>query len=192
MFKSCLILAVGGLIGLLGILLLAGYWAGAFNVVHLETTEQGPYRIAYLDHPGTYADIAETVLKVEKLLAEQEVAGLAACALYYGDVRKVPDGDEVGIRGGYVVERDAEVEPPLEIVEIPRREVLFARFEGHPNIARARIAHDVAQWFDEHPPEPGRPFIEFFLEGMMEAEVPLVEPSEHGKLDIGGESGGNQ
>ncbi|MFO7898751.1 MAG: GyrI-like domain-containing protein [Planctomycetota bacterium] len=175
-WKSCATLVVGGLVGLLVVLLVTGYWAGAFNRVHLETTRRGPYRIACVPNEGSYGEIAEAIRRAERLLAEQGAAGRVACGIYYNDPEDAPD-EELRSKGGYVVGEGVEVEPPLETLDIPGRRVLLATFEGQSNLARARIDPEVDDWFDEHRFEPGAPIIEFYREGGVAREVPLVEPA---------------
>ncbi|MFW6158044.1 MAG: GyrI-like domain-containing protein [Planctomycetota bacterium] len=175
-WKSCATLVVGGLVGLLVVLLVAGYWAGAFNRVHLETTRRGPYRVACVPNEGSYDEIAEAIRRAEELLAEQGLTGQVACGLYYDRPGEAPD-EELRSKGGHVVDERVEVEPPLETVDIPRRRVLLATFEGQPNLARARIALEVDDWFDGHRSRPGAPIIEFYGEGSVAVEVPLVEPT---------------
>jgi len=174
--KKWLALLAGCLFGLFVVGLLVAYRIGAFNRVQLSREERGPYRIVCLSHRGAYNKIKAKILAVEAMLKEAGVERVAPCGVYYDNPAEVPE-EELSSKGGFVVRGEVAVDGAFEIVEIPRREVLWARFEGHPSVAPVKIYPEMAAWLADHGWRRGSPVIEFYRPGRIECEMPIERPA---------------
>ncbi len=185
MIKKIFVLVSGVTFGFILFLLFAAYWLGAFNSVELTREQRGPYRIVYLRNTGAYTGVAEKILQVKGLLTDagprSEVVSEeqlhVPCGIYYDDPDKVAEA-KLRSKGGYVVKGEVEVEPPLKIENIPRREVLVAQFSGHPSLARLKVYPAMMRWMEEHGVEPALPMVEFYYDNNMECEIPISSPGE--------------
>ncbi len=165
-------LFAGILAGVFAVGLFYAVQMGAFNSVRLTREERGPYRIFCLSHRGAYERIAEKILEVEKRLKEAGIEVIVPCAIYYDNPSEVSEA-ELRSKGGFVVAADAAAPSSLEVEDIPRREVLVARFEGAPVLAAVKMRPAIAGWFAENGMRPGGSAVEFYHRGLIEREVPL-------------------
>ena len=170
--KRILIFALGLLVGLLVLLTFVAYRMGVFNSVALSRETRGPYLVACLPHTGAYARISEKILRVEQLLREAGVTPVGRCAIYLDNPKEVPE-EKLRSKGGFVIESAVSLPQPLELVNVPKREVLHARFEGHRSVAPAKINPAMSEWMQKNGFQPAWPAIEFYAEGVVECEIPI-------------------
>ena len=170
--RKAFILVGGVLTGLLLVLLVAAWWLGGFRDVELTREQRGPYRIVCLPHTGAYTDTPRKVLEVKRRLKALGDQLDVACGIYYDDPGKVPKG-KLQSKGGYVLIGEVTVEAPLEIERVARREVLLARFKGHPSIGRVKAYPKMAEWMKTNGAERAGPALELYHEGLFECEIPI-------------------
>jgi len=168
--KKVAVLCLGLFAGLLLVGVFIAYRLGTFNTVTLSQEPRGPYQIVCLPHSGAYNRIAETILEVEKVLADHTEK--VACAIYYDDPAHVPEA-QLRSKGGFQVKGQVKVEPPCTIERVPRREVVVARFEGHPSVAPIKVYPKLAGWMAENRLTAAGPTIEFYRPGLIEVEMPV-------------------
>ena len=170
--KKLLVLLAGCVAGVLIVGVFVAYRMGAFNSVELVHEERGPYRVVCLPHTGAYNKIAEKIVRVEEMLKAAGVPTVVSCGIYYDNPVEVAE-ERLRSKGGCVVEGEVAVEPPFEIEAIPRRDVLVARFEGHPAFAPLKIYPAISAWLSDHGYRPGSPAVEFYRKGLVECEMPI-------------------
>ena len=179
--KKLILLCSGVTAGLLAFTLAGSWWLGAFNAVELSREPRGPYRIAYLPHRGAYTGVVDKILEVQERLADAADQLGPACGIYYDNPAEVPE-EQLRSKGGVLITGDVSVDPSLLIEEIPQRDVLVARFDGHPSLAPVKVYPRMAEWMEEHGVEPAGPAVEFyrpkrFRRGSVECEIP-IRPAE--------------
>jgi hypothetical protein len=72
----------------------------------------------------------------------------------------------------------AAARPSLDVVEIPRREVLVARFKGHPLLSPYKVYPVMAKWMAGHGLQPAGPAVEFYRDGIVECELPVAPAAD--------------
>ena len=162
-------------------------------------TDRGPYRVVCLPHTGPYRQIGARIIDVRVALrnavertattrtrpAESWLAQKLGppCGIYFDDPSKV---SEQGLRsrGGYLLTSDASAwllaaaRPSLDVIEIPRREVLVARFKGHPLLSPYKVYPVMAEWMAGHGLQPAGPAVEFYRDGIVECELPVAPAAD--------------
>lgn len=166
-------LVTGFVAGCLAVVVYSAYRAGAFSQPEFSREQRGPYTVACMAHNAPYDELGKTIREVRVRLERAGATRGRPCGIFYGE----PVGDaegELRARAGYVVGEGFEPDEPLDVVTIPRRDVLRVTFEGQPTVAAGRIYPRAAEWLAERELRRGYPGVEFYRERMVEAEIPIA------------------
>lgn len=183
--KKVLVFISGISAGLLVFTIFLGWWSGAFNKAVVTHEERGPYKIICLPHTGSYRGVSLKILRVHELLVESgkvpETSLGTPVAIYYDNPGKVAE-EKLRSKGGYIVLADLpenilDSDKELEIIDIPRRDTVTAKFTGHPSLAAAKIYPPMSKWMTENGFEPDGPAVELYQTRHVETEIP-VRPVE--------------
>ncbi|MBC8312752.1 MAG: GyrI-like domain-containing protein [Candidatus Cloacimonetes bacterium] len=160
------------------LLLILAILMGAFNKVELERTQRGPYTIACLSHTGPYHLIYKKIEKVDSILSEQKIGKLSACGIYYDSPAEVPQ-NLLKSKGGFIISKETQIDSSLvlEVEIIPQREVILAKFKGHPAIASLKIYPEIHKWLEKNEYRPFGACLEIYYdEKLVECEMPIKLP----------------
>lgn len=183
------------LVGVIVILIAAAagfsFYLGAFSSVTIEKASAGPYRIACLDHIGSYKNTCSKIKSVKKLLDEQGVTVIAPCGVYYDDPKTTPS-DKLRSKGGYIIEGNPKLSV-AEKLDIPKGEVVTAKTKANPCIAWMKTYPKINRWLSENNYAAAGPSLEIYHDnGITEVQIPITlkeEESEKPPEEIEEETG---
>lgn len=181
MWKKIVLAGVVVIVITLGVI---SFYLGVFSSVSIEKATAGPYKIACLDHIGSYKNTYKKIYGVKKLLDEQGIIPVSACGIYYDDPKTVPS-DKLRSQGGYIIEGDPKLEI-MERLDIPQREVVVAKAKTNPCIAWMKTYPKIDKWLTSNNYTAAGPSLEIYHDdGITEVQVPISlkeesheEPSE--------------
>jgi len=115
------------------------YYLGAFKAVDITEGEQGPMKMIYKDHQGSYHKIVATIETVEKWAKENNIDCTQSFGEYIDDANLVEEA-RLRSRGGCLVKEFPTTLPEgFKTREIPARKYVHAVFEGSPGIGPIKV-----------------------------------------------------
>ncbi len=154
------------------------YYIGFFNSTQIELTKKGPYTIVCLDNSGPYYKTIKKIETVKQLLAGTSVHILASCGLYYDDPKSVPQ-DKLRSKAGVIVKSIVTARPPLEILTIPRRQVVVGTLKANPGLVGTKVYPKLQDWLWRKGLTGGTPSLEiYYRNGKVECQIPVVATAD--------------
>lgn len=148
-------------------------YLGTFTSVTAAQVNAPAYRIAYLNHRGAYNNIDAAIKSVAASLKEADITANSACALFYDDPSVVPE-EELRSKVGFLISPYDTVPAPLEIEEIPQREVVMVLFDGSSLIGSNKAYKAMRQWSIDHAYNLVLPSFEIYYEdNRTEYQLPI-------------------
>lgn len=115
------------------------YYLGAFKAVDITESEQGPMKMIYKEHTGSYHKIVSVIEEVEKWAKENKIDCTESFGEYIDDANVVEEA-RLRSRGGCIVKDfPADLPAGLKTREIPARKYVHAVFEGSPGIGPIKV-----------------------------------------------------
>jgi len=120
------------------------FYIGFFTDAKVQKNIAPPYKIAYLTQIGPYSDVKPTLERVAEKLKEANIEHETACVLLLDD-SNVPE-EKRRAKIGYLVNQSTYVPGPLEIEELPQREILMATFNGGALMGSYKAYEAMKEW----------------------------------------------
>lgn len=175
--KKLLIAMIIGLATALGGAFIIMFYLGAYKDPEVARAVPQPYRIAYLAHKGPYDNIEPILDRVAEYLRKAHIEPEVPCALLL-DTSKVPEAERRS-KIGYLVRRTDYIPAPLEVEDIPSREVITATFKGGTLLGSYKAYAAMRKWAREHGYILMLPALEIYHpNGVVEYQLPIRKPSK--------------
>lgn len=149
------------------------WWWGLFSTASVEVAERGSYRYAYLEAQGAYSKLADRQDEVLHALKQQDIAAYAQITVILSDPRSTPY-QELRARTGYVIADGAQVDKPLQVATVPRREVVIAKIKAHPLFAYGKTYSALLQYIEQHDMPLHLPTVEIYDNSVLQVEMPVT------------------
>ncbi len=120
------------------------FYLGSFTDAKVQKAIAPSYKIAYLMHIGPYSDIKPALEQVAEKLTKAGIKTETACALLLDD-SNVPENKRRA-KVGYLVNQNTYVPDPLEVEELPQREILLATFDGGALMGSYKSYEAMREW----------------------------------------------
>jgi len=174
--KKLLIAMIIGLATALGGAFIIMFYLGAYKDPEVVRAVPPSYRIAYLPHKGPYDKIEPIIDRVAEYLRKAHIEPGTPCALLL-DTSKVPDAEKRS-KIGYLVRRSDYIPAPLEVEDIPSREVVIASFKGGTLLGSYKAYAAMRKWARAHGYILMLPALEIYHpNGVVEYQLPIRKPA---------------
>ncbi len=168
-----LILALLGLVTAVGGGAVVMLYLGAFDEPEVTRQTTQDYRIAYIEHKGSYSKVEPIFAEVADYLKQAEIEPGTACALYLNSVSEVAEEERIS-RIGYIVGRNDYIPSPLEEIIITSREVAVATFEGGTLLGSYKAYKAMREWSRANGYVLSLPALEIYhTNGVVEYQLPI-------------------
>ncbi|MDX8395120.1 MAG: GyrI-like domain-containing protein [Mariprofundaceae bacterium] len=145
-------------------------YMGFFTDPQLSKNIAPPYRIAYIMKTGPYEDIDETLKEVAAHLKKAKIEVTTACVVLLDD-NNVSEAQRRS-KIGYLVGHNDFIPAPLEVDEMPEREVLTAIFDGGSMMGSYQSYGAMKAWAKKFDYKLALPALEIYhLDGKMEYQL---------------------
>lgn len=138
-------------------------YLGAFKGVDISESEQGPFKLVYKDHTGSYHKIVSAIEQVEAWARENKIDCTQSFGEYLDDAKTVEES-RLRSRGGCIVTEVPQVLPEgFQYRELPARRYVVATFEGSPGIGPLKVYPKVEDFMKERTLTIEGPVIEIYV-----------------------------
>ncbi len=134
----------------------------------------GGYRYAYLEAKGAYSKLSSKQNEVLFYLKQQGISPGAEITLVLSDPRSTPYND-LQARTGYIVANTAEVKSPLNVDQIPVRQVAVAKIKAHPLLAYGKAYSALLNFTQAHEISFHLPTLEIYNKSVLSVEMPIMQ-----------------
>lgn len=148
-----LILSLFGTIGVM-------WYLGKFTDVVISKNTAPPYRLAFLMQVGPTSNIEHLFEEVENHLRKAEIKPTTPAVLILDDNSVLAKDRRSKV--GYIVPRGAYVPAPLEVEDIPEREVLTATFDGSAMMGSYKAYPAMIEWANKYGYKLSMPALEIY------------------------------
>jgi hypothetical protein len=149
------------------------WWWGLFASASVEVAQSSGYHYAYMDATGAYSKLGDKQNEVLFYLKQQGISRGAEITLVLTDPHTTPY-QNLQARTGYIVDKNAPIQAPLKIADIPPQQVLVAKVKAHPLFAYGKTYSALLSFAKAHHIPFYLPTIEFYNKSILTVEMPLT------------------
>lgn len=135
-------------------------YLGKFTDVVVSKNTAPAYRLAYVMQVGPTSELDPLFENVKQQLAKAEVEPLAPSVMILDDNSVLAKDRRSKV--GYLVPRNAYIPAPLEVEEIPEREVLMATFDGSAMMGSYKAYPAMIEWANKYGYKLSMPALEIY------------------------------
>lgn len=121
------------------------FYLGAFKNPEVYRDVTHEYRIAYVEHKGSYSELDAIFAQVAADLEKAGITTETPCALFLDDVDVVLEPDRRS-QIGYLVKYGDDIPGSLEVRTIASREVVAATFKGGTLLGSYKAYAAMREW----------------------------------------------
>lgn len=132
-----LILAILGIIVAFAFSLMI--YLGVFKPVVFSEGRQGPFKLIYKEHTGSYHKIVSKLQEVESWAKQNNIDCSKSFGMYLDDPEKTEESRLRSYGGCLVTEIPSTLPEDIKSKELPERLYLMAQFEGSPAIGPFKV-----------------------------------------------------
>lgn len=152
-FSTCLVIYLGFVVK----------QAGYFRDVKIEKLEDPlEFYMVYKTHIGSYHKMNDTIVEVEKKLAENNIS----CRVSFGhylDAPEIVDEDRLKSHGGCILSTEMDVSKlELESKKITNQKFVRATFEGSPSLGPIKVYGEIEEFMKKHELKKNGPILETY------------------------------
>jgi len=149
------------------------FYLGAFKDPEVYRDVTHEYRIAYIEHKGSYAELDPLFAQVAAALEKAGISTQTPCALFLDSVSEVQEPDRRS-KIGYLVKRTDYIPAPLEELVIPSREIVAATFNGGTLLGSYKAYAAMREWSKAYGYTLALPALEIYhSSGTVEYQMPI-------------------
>jgi effector-binding domain-containing protein len=173
--KKIMLLAVIGMLAAVGGGGAVMFYLGAFKNPEVYRDVTHDYRIAYIEHIGSYAELDPVFAQVAEHLKKAGITADTPCALFLDSVSEVQEPERRS-KIGYLVKRSDYIPAPLDELIIPSREIVAATFKGGTLLGSYKAYGAMREWSKIHGYKLSLPAFEIYHpDGTVEYQLPIHE-----------------
>jgi effector-binding domain-containing protein len=149
------------------------WWWGLFSTASVEVAERGGYRYAYLEAQGAYSKLEDRQKEVLHTLKQQGIATHAQITVILSDPRST-HYQELRARTGYLIAEGVQIDKPLQVATVSRRQVVVARIKAHPLFAYGKTYSALLHYIEQHDMSLHLPTVEIYDNSVLQVEMPVT------------------